>query len=150
MIISIPLKNEIDFDGTYKGIGGMIKWETENTSTSGYLNLISIFSKRNSDINPRSEGIAYAYTEVISPDNRDVRVTLGSNDGSKMWINNEVVYNKHAGRNAVADQEVLTVKLKKGKNKILVKIENLGASWGLYLRIVDPENELEIKKFEDQ
>jgi hypothetical protein len=144
-----PPENEIILDKSYLGKGGMIKWETENTSTSGYLNLITVFSKRNSTINPRSEGIAYAYTEVISPDNRDVKITLGSNDGAKLWINKEVVYNKHAGRNAVADQEVFTVRLKKGKNKVLVKIENLGASWGLYLRIVDPENELKIKKFED-
>ncbi|RLD38858.1 MAG: hypothetical protein DRI89_13990 [Bacteroidetes bacterium] len=144
-----PPENEIKFDKSYPGKGGLIKWETENTSTSGYLNLISTFSKRNADINPRSEGIAYAYTEVISPDARKVKITLGSNDGAKMWINNKTVYNKHAGRNAVADQEILTVKFKKGKNRILVKIENLGASWGLYLRIIDPENELKIKKFED-
>ncbi len=142
-------ENEIILDKSYEGKGGMIKWQTENTTTSGYLNLITVFSKRNSDINPRSEGIAYAYTEVISPDNRDVKITLGSNDGAKLWINKEVVYNKHAGRNAVADQEVFMVKLKKGKNEVLVKVENMGASWGLYLRIVDPENELKIKKFED-
>ena len=114
-----------------------------------FIFIISIFSKRNADINPRSEGIAYAYTEIISPDNREVKLTLGSNDGAKIWMNNKVVYNKHAARNAVADQEILTVHLKKGTNKILVKIENLGASWGLYLRIIDPEGELKIKKFEN-
>jgi hypothetical protein len=144
-----PPENEIIFDKTYFGKGGMIKWETENTSTSGYLNLISVLGKRNTDVDPRSEGIAYAYSEVISPDNRDVKITLGSNDGAKMWINKEVVYNKHAGRNAVADEEIFTVKLKKGKNEILVKIENLGASWGLYLRIIDSDNELKIKKFKN-
>ncbi|RLD63192.1 MAG: hypothetical protein DRI95_12025 [Bacteroidetes bacterium] len=144
-----PPENEIKLDKTYSGKGGLIKWETEIASASGYLNLISVFSKRNADINPRSEGIAYAYTEVICPDERDVKITLGSNDGAKMWVNNNIVYNKHAGRNAVADQEIFTVKLKKGKNRILVKIENLGASWGLYLRIIDPENELKIKKYED-
>ena len=144
-----PPENEMIFDKTYPGKGGMVKWETENTSTSGYLNLISVLGKQNTDVDPRSEGIAYAYSEVISPDDRDVKITLGSNDGAKMWINKEVVYNKHAGRNAVADEEIFNVKLKKGKNKILVKIENLGASWGLYLRIIDPDNELKIKKFED-
>lgn len=143
-----PPEKEIDFNKSYKGKGGMVKWETENASSSGYLNLISIFSKRNADINPKSEGIAYAFTEVISPDNREVKITLGSNDGAKVWINDKVVYKMHGGRNAVADQEILVVKLKKGVNKILVKVENLGASWGLYLRIIDPENKLEIKKFD--
>jgi uncharacterized protein len=144
-----PPENEIQFDQSYSGKGGLVKWETENISSSGYLNLISIMSKRNSEISPRAEGIAYAYTEVNSPNDREVKITLGSNDGAKMWINNEVIYNKHVARNAVADQDLLSVKFNKGKNKILVKIENIGASWGLYLRIVDPKDELEFIQFED-
>ncbi len=66
-----------------------------------------------------------------------------------MWINNGVVYNKHVGRNAVANIEMLTVKFKKGRNSILVKIENLGTNWGLYLKVMDPENELDFEIFED-
>ena len=144
-----PPENEIKFDKNYKGKGGLVKWETENISTSGYLNLISIMSKRNPEISPRAEGIAYAYAEVISPDEREVKLTLGSNDGAKMWLNNNVVYNKHVARNAVADQEILSVNFKKGTNKILVKVENIGASWGLYLRIIDPKKELEFVQFID-
>ena len=144
-----PPESEILFSERYSGKGGMVKWETENISSSGYLNLISIMSKRNTNVSPRAEGIAYAYAEVESPDDREAKMTLGSNDGAKMWINNEVVYNKHAARNAIADQEMLTVKLTKGKNKILVKIENLGASWGLFLRVINPKNDLEIIQFED-
>ncbi len=144
-----PPESEIQFDKSYSGKGGMVKWETENSSTSGYLNLISIMSKRNTTVSPKAKGIAYAYAEVQSPDDRQVNMTLGSNDGAKMWINNEVVYNKHAGRNAVADQETLNIKFKKGENKILVKVENLGASWGLYLRVVDPKEEIEVVQFAD-
>ena len=142
-----PPEKEFEFNKGYLGKGGKVKWKTENISASGYLNLISIMGKRFRDISPRAKGIAYAYTEVTSPDNREVKLTLGSNDGAKMWINGEVVYNVHAGRNAVADQDNLIVKFKKGKNKILVKIENLGASWGLYVRVVDTKKELKFVKF---
>jgi uncharacterized protein len=142
-----PPEIGLNLNKALEGKGGTVRWNTENTTASGYLNLIAVFGKQNPDINPRSEGIAYAYTEVVSPDARDVKITLGSNDGAKMWINDDVVYNVHAGRNAVADHEILKVKFKKGKNKILVKVENLGASWGLYLRIIDPENELKIQRF---
>lgn len=141
------LEKEINFNKNYPGKGGLVKWETERSSASGYLNLISVFGERNIEINPKAEGIAYAYTEVISPDKREVKITLGSNDGAKMWVNNDVVYNRHVARNAILDQEILKVKLKKGKNKILVKVENLGASWGLYLRVIDPTNELKIVQF---
>lgn len=144
-----PPESEIQLDKSYNGKGGMVKWETENSSSSGYLNLITIMSKRNANVSPRAEGIAYAYAEVESPDDREVKMTLGSNDGAKMWLNSEVVYNKHVARNAIADQEMLTVNFKKGNNKILVKVENLGASWGLYLRIIDPQKDLELIKFEN-
>ena len=88
--------------------------------------------------------MAFAYAEVRSPDDRRVTLTLGSNDGAKMWLNGEVVYNKSLGRNAIADQDFLQVDLKQGVNTILVKVENLGANWGLYLRLVDPNRELSI------
>jgi hypothetical protein len=72
-------------------------------------------------------------------------MTLGSNDGAKVWVNGEVIYNEHVGRGAVADQVFLEADLKKGSNHVLVKVENLGYNWGLYLRIIDPKNELIIK-----
>ncbi len=144
-----PPENEIQYLKNYNGKGGIVKWETENTLPTGYLNFISIFSKRNTEINPKAKGIAYAYAEIKSPNNRKVKIALGSNDGAKVWINNKVVYNIHAGRGAVPDQDIITVEFKKGINKILVKVENIGASWGLYLRIVDPKKELETIQFND-
>lgn len=144
-----PPEEVIDFDQTYIGKVGQVNWESETSSSDGYLNLINVFSKRNSDVSPKAEGIAYAYSEIESPDEREIQITLGSNDGAKLWVNHEVVYNKHVPRNAVADQEMLKIKLKKGKNRILAKIENIGASWGLYLRLVDPQNELEVTQFKE-
>ncbi len=144
-----PPEKEIDFDKSYTGKNGQVNWKTESTSPAGYLNLISIFSKGDAGVNPRSEGIAYAYTEIISPDNRELKLTIGSNDGAKIWINNKVVYNIHAARNAVPDQEILTVNLKKGTNTILVKIENVGASWGLYLRAIAQDDKLKFIDFKN-
>ena len=66
-----------------------------------------------------------------------------------MCINGEEVYSRHVGRNAVADQDFITVNFNEGKNKILVKVENLGANWGLYLRVINPEKDFEIKQYED-
>ena len=143
-----PPEESVQLDKSYAGQGGrMISWTTENISESGYLNLISVFRSRYQDVSPELEGNAYAYTEVISPNSREVTFTLGSNDGAKMWINNELVYNVHAGRAAFPDQEIFVVNLKKGLNKILVKIENLGSNWGLYLRLIDSGKELKMKEF---
>ena len=106
-----PIENEINFEEKYDGLVKNLYWGKEKTSKSGYLNFISIFGKMHEGLNPRMEGIAYAYTEIISPDEREVKITIGSNDGAKIWINDKIVYNLHVGRNAVADQDVLSFDL---------------------------------------
>lgn len=144
-----PPETKIDFSKSYEGKGGQVSWESEKASTAGYLNFITLFRSRNENANPTDEGIAYAYAEVISPNNREVKLTLGSNDGAMVWVNGEVVYSLHVGRNAMADQDFITVNFNRGTNKILVKVENLGANWGLYLRVINPEKDFEIIKYED-
>lgn len=142
-----PPEKEIAFAKTYPGIDGLVGWEKEITPETGYLNFISIFNKRSKESSSDLRGMAYAYTELESPDARKITLTLGSNDGAKLWVNNEVVYNVNVGRTAVADQTFLEVSLKKGINKILVKVENLGASWGLYLRVVNPDKKIKIRNY---
>lgn len=137
-------ETELDFNKSYRGMEKEVHWRSVKTGEDGYLNFIAQYSHGNSEL----VAIAYAYTEIISPDNREITLTLGSNDGAKVWLNGEVIYNVHIGRGAVADQEFLKVKLKKGINKLLVKVENLGASWGLYLRVVDPEGKLKTGIFD--
>jgi hypothetical protein len=142
-----PVENEIKFDEHYDGLVEDIYWSTEKISRSGYLNFITVFSRMHENLNPKLQGVAYAYTEIESPDDREVKITFGSNDGAKIWVNGSVVYNVHTGRNAVPDQEVININLKKGRNRFLIKVENLGANWGLFLRIIDPGKELEYVEY---
>lgn len=139
-----PPEEELDFGKSYDGMDKTVNWKSVKTGESGYLNFVSIYSENNSDL----VAIAYAYTEVISPDERDITLTLGSNDGAKVWLNGKEIYNLHIPRGAVADQEFLSVHLKKGINRILAKVENLGSNWGLYMRTVDPNEELIINEFD--
>ncbi len=133
-----PPETELQFDRAYAGMNSTINWQKIKTDPEGYVNFISIFS--NDDAPGDMVGMAYAYTEIISPDEGEFTLTLGSNDGAKIWLNDEVVYNVHTGRSAIADQIFLNVHLKKGSNKILAKVENLGANWGLYMRVVDKKD----------
>ena len=121
-------------------------WQKIKTDPEGYLNFVALFSQDEAAA-VDMVGMAYAYTEIISPDDREITLTLGSNDGAKLWLNGEVIYNEHVGRSAIADQVFLKVQLKKGSNKLLAKVENLGANWGLYMRIVDKTNSVTINEF---
>ena len=59
-----------------------------------------------------------------------------------MWINEEVVFNKHVGRNAVPDQDILDVKLNKGRNSLLLKLENNFGGYAFYARFIDLNGQL--------
>ncbi|MCK4749319.1 MAG: hypothetical protein KAT15_19835, partial [Bacteroidales bacterium] len=134
-----PPEKEIKFTKTYSGMNGDVQWKKAITSENGLLDFNTAYS-------PNKGAIAYAYAEIESPDNRKTLITLGSDDGAKVWINKELVYSKHIWRGAVPDDEFIDVQLKKGKNTILVKIENRGAGWEMIVRLVDPEGELRISK----
>ncbi len=131
-----PPERELKMEEVYTGMNSTIGWQKTETGPEGYLNFISLFNQDDAAAVDMI-GMAYAYTEIASPDDREVTLTLGSNDGAKIWLNGEIIYNVHVGRSAIADQVFLKIHLKKGTNKILAKVENLGANWGLYMRICD-------------
>ena len=130
-----PPEKEIRFSKNYSGMNGTVQWKEAKAVNSGLLDFNEIF-------NPHTGAIVYAYAEVESPDDRKTVITFGSDDGAKVWINGELIYNKTIWRGAVTDGEFLDINLRKGKNTILVKVENNTGGWGLVLRVIDPENEL--------
>jgi len=130
-----PPEKEIKFSKTYSGINGNVGWKKAITNIRGLLDFNAAYSTNKG-------AIAYAYTEIESPDDRKVLITLGSDDGAKVWINEDLVFSKHIKRGAKPDEEFLDVQLKKGKNTILVKLENFGGGWGIVMRVVDPKKEL--------
>ena len=140
-----PPEKEINLKAVYNGADGHVKWKRAITENSGHLNLLTTLYEHPEENPPDLAAIGYAYVQVESPNDRIIKITLGSNDGAKLWVNNEVIYNEHVGRGAAADQVFLEADLKEGQNHILVKVENLGSNWGLYLRLVDPKKELVIK-----
>ncbi len=60
-------------------------------------------------------------------------LSLGSDDGIKLWVNGREVLSKKVGRNvAAAGQEFVTIQLAPGRNDILMKIVNGGGATGFY------------------
>ncbi len=143
----LPPEKNIDFNQSYSGLGGQVNWQPAEASSAGYLNFIAHFARTQPDSRAGSIGMVYAYTEIESPDDRQTTLTIGSNDGAKVWLNGKVIHNDKGGHNAVADRDILSVKLHSGINRLLVKVQNLGASWGLYLRVVDSDGKLKYKIF---
>jgi unsaturated rhamnogalacturonyl hydrolase len=86
--------------------------------------------------------VAYAYTQLTL--NTDTQMTLQTahNDGCKIWVNNELVYEKRGKHRlelkfeerSVEMENQFTISLKKGENSLLIKSETYGNEWVVYLQ----------------
>jgi hypothetical protein len=121
---------------SYKGKhGASVSWRTFKADDTGYVRLDNL-------IKPNEQAIVYGLAYVWSPDDRDASLLLGSDDGVRVWINGETVHTNPAYRAAEPDLDRVPVRLKKGWNKVLIKVLQGAGGWGFYLRIADPEGAL--------
>lgn len=81
---------------------------------------------------------AYAYATLKMPEEIDCIFGVGSDDAVKIWINGELVHNNWTARGLNLDNDLVPVKLKKGNNDILLKIQNRGSSWAFVCRAIMP------------
>ena len=73
--------------------------------------------------------------KVITVDSaRDLPVSLGSDDGIKVYLNGKQILSNNIGRGAAPDQEKLNLNLKKGENFLLLKIHNGAGPSGFYFK----------------
>lgn len=135
-----PPEKEINLKQTYKGAENQqVSWKEIKTPESGFVSLWKHF-------NPYEFVISYALNYVYSPEDQEVKLFIGSDDGAKVFLNDEQVYRFLDVRISAPDQDVVTLKLKKGWNKLLLKIENNFGGYGFYCRILDAKNNLIINK----
>lgn len=88
----------------------------------------------------RTESTAYALTYINSAYDMDVQLRIGTADGVKLWVRDELKYIADVKRQAMPDQDIIPVSLVKGRNAIMLKVCNNGTnSWGFYFRITDME-----------
>lgn len=84
---------------------------------------------------PGDPNVAWYLTRKIeAPAETQLALSLGSDDGIRVWLNGEEKLKHNVGRGPAPDQEKLTVALKKGSNQFLMKIVNGGGGCGFYFR----------------
>lgn len=134
--IAYPPENDINLDAVYKGAENQpVRWQLIKTPESGYFNLVPFFK-------PYELVVAYALTWIWSPKPQTVPLLFSSDDGSKVFLNNQQLYRFLQVRIAAPDDERIPLHLKKGWNKLLLKIENNFGGYSFYARIFDPDNSL--------
>ncbi len=137
LAVSYPPEKQAALSEKYTGKGGSeVSWTTVHAEASGYVRLDRL-------LQPAEKAVAYALAYVRSPSDRTTRLLIGSDDGVRVWVDGGLVHSNPVFRGAAPDQDDVTVGLKKGWNKVLVKVLQGGGGWGFFLRFADPMNELE-------
>ncbi|MAG55242.1 MAG: hypothetical protein CMJ83_03025 [Planctomycetes bacterium] len=86
---------------------------------------------------PQRVGATYLYRVLTATSARSVDISLGSDDGIRVWLNGKQVLSKNANRGVAPDQERVQLQLVKGRNELLLKIVNTGGAAGVYFRKAD-------------
>jgi hypothetical protein len=130
-----PPERAVDVAQRCQGAVGEVGWRPLAAAADGYVDLRAAIS-------PSDHVLAYAVTTVTAKRAAKTVLTLGSNDGAKVWVNGELVYSEHIGRAAKPHEEKIPVTLRQGANQVLLKVENWGSAWGFYAAIVDVDGVL--------
>jgi len=134
--VAYPPENEIALDKRYRGKGGMgVAWKKAGALADGSLNLNDLFQ-------PNEQALIYGLAYVHSPDDWTTHILLGSDDGVRVWLNDALVHSNPAYRGCYPDQDKVRISLRKGWNKLLVKVLQGDGGWGFCLRFADPNGAL--------
>jgi putative heme-binding domain-containing protein len=133
-------EKKTDLAAAYKGKNGAsVKWTTVKQNGSGYVDLKAHYD-------PTSALIAsYVYQTIESPADQEVTILLGNDDGAKVWVNGEKVFENRDHFAATPERNKFTAKFKKGTNAVLMKIVNGDGPHGFYLSFTS-EQELKVVK----
>lgn len=136
LMISYPPEQEFDLEKSCLGKDGIdVKWQRIPADEKGYVDLAKY-------VNPNDWAVAYALTYIWSPDERSINIFSGSDDGIRIWLNDELVHHHLVKRGPIPDNDRAAGALKQGWNKLLVKVEQGEGWWGFYARIPDPNKQL--------
>ena len=127
---------KIELTAKYEGADEQLSWKKfTDAAFDGFIDF-------GEDVDWR---VAYTWTTITSPDEREVLFRFCSDDQSKIWLNGTEVFADPNAQTAILDKNTIPVTLKTGVNTILVKVCNEEMSWGFYLRVTDTEG----KPYED-
>lgn len=87
------------------------------------------------DLGLPDNSAVYLHRTLTSKSNSIIKVSLGSDDAIKCWLNGDLVLENNANRGVAPDQDFATLKLKKGENSFLMKIVNGGGGSGFYFNL---------------
>jgi hypothetical protein len=140
-----PPEMLVDLDAEYAGVGGgTLAWEYQ--TSPAYPTVPPLRAQ---------DAVYYAYTEVVVDEEVDLVLAIGSDDDSKLWFNDSLVWRSgdafkpwyrspgYVGMTReIADWNLAegtrTLRFRKGRNRLLLKLYN-GASLAFFSVVIQGE-----------
>lgn len=122
-----PPEKEIDLDKVYSGKKGEpIRWMSLPNFAPGRIVDLRLFKENDA-------ACVYLYREIQITEAVSLPLSLGSDDTLTVWLNGERLLARDGMRRGVApDQDRVTLELKPGKNRLLLKVCNVNGDWAVY------------------
>jgi len=118
-----PPESVVDLDAVYEGKYGTLRWRPLRSP---------ILCIAPYDVDKYA--IYYCWTEVWSDEEKDYWLAFGSDDYGKVWVNGKLIWASGTQPHQwIPDRGYRKVRLKKGPNQVLFKIENAGGTMGFSL-----------------
>ena len=119
-----------------KDDGTTVKWAQYETS---YSSRIDFFSVDHLDLGFQQDDIlTYSACWLKCERDMNVQIRVGSDDGYKLWVDHKLVGEEHVYRAAYQDQESYAIKLSKGMNLVLIKVDQDYGAFEFMMRVVTP------------
>ncbi|MBA2480422.1 MAG: alpha-glucosidase/alpha-galactosidase [Planctomycetes bacterium] len=105
-----------------------LSWKKAEAGKQGFVDLGKAFE-------PKPFALGYAYTEVDSVHARETVLSCASRGGIKVWLNGEAIHAVDGDRRFQPGEDAVAVRLKAGKNRILVKLAHHHWGWGFSMTV---------------
>jgi cysteine-rich repeat protein len=79
----------------------------------------------------------FSFAWVYSETSRNLTLTIGPDDGAKLWFNGELLDEISTCQGSVVDNYTYDVLLNSGWNRLLIHIRDGGGGWSNYVRFLD-------------
>jgi hypothetical protein len=122
-----PPEKELNFGANYPGKNGEAATWKEGKFADAEVNNLALFKAENN-----IDAVVYLHREIECTAAMELPLSLGSDDTLTIWLNGEKLLAENAYRAAGADQNRVVLKLKAGKNQLLIKVCQGTGEWAFY------------------
>ncbi|MGL4422422.1 MAG: hypothetical protein ACRCZF_17260, partial [Gemmataceae bacterium] len=110
-----------------------IEWKSVRPNATGYVDLAAFHGDAGQN------SVSYARVVLESPAAQEATISLGTDDGAKLFINGKLVHSNKDTFTARPGMHAVKVKLDSGRNTLQLKIANGNHPHGFYLTVLSSQ-----------